>query len=616
MRTMSFRAILCVLCALMICFSLALAEESLGKITIVEQYFRNEYVERDSTLTVFTNDPRRMELYADGADAIEVEAVLTAPGGDEIEMEVSGSSNGHVFYLTIPDTAEIGQMYTLNVKAGREGYTGDGFTLQLDMAETARPQAPQVTWSATEAYPGDYIYGDVTAEGADLLEVLDSYSEHFASYAVENGHVRIAFRLVPWETDSVLLRARVGGYWSDNTAASFTLLGISEEAPEEWTPGFAREIIPGEDVVVRHPEVEGAVSYIVDVADAYGFPIWSFERREAGDFIIPAALFYDGGTFHISAGVSNGERNDWCWANEDYYDVPAWTPGESAPTVTLSSTDVDFGETITATISVSDAEQVIIEQWELMYEAYNLYAWTEVLTLESPGSQVSIPTGFTGEQKFRIGVKAGGRWLPWSEPFTVNARKPIGDLDSVSSIRIEKTDAGHEVVLKWDSVEHADTYTVQLRLMDGGEAACEFTVQENQCTVPAGALEPGDYQVQVLSRAAGYYSSEGVIHTFTLAAGAEPIYEVLVLPADVTEIGERAFMGVAAGKVIIPEGCRAIGSLAFADCRDLREAVLPSTLTDIAEDAFSGCENLTVIAPKGSVAADYASAHGFHVTEP
>jgi hypothetical protein len=65
--------------------------------------------------------------------------------------------------------------------------------------------------------------------------------------------------------------------------------------------------------------------------------------------------------------------------------------------------------------------------------------------------------------------------------------------------------------------------------------------------------------------------------------------DTLVLPASTKTIGDSAFAGSRAEVVRIPKGCTAIGSLAFADCPNLRYVVLPpdADLT-IAEDAFKG----------------------------
>lgn len=66
--------------------------------------------------------------------------------------------------------------------------------------------------------------------------------------------------------------------------------------------------------------------------------------------------------------------------------------------------------------------------------------------------------------------------------------------------------------------------------------------------------------------------------------------DVLRLPAGIQSIQASAFAGAACQAVLIPEGCRAIESRAFADCARLLYVLLPASLTDIAPDAFAGSD--------------------------
>lgn len=73
--------------------------------------------------------------------------------------------------------------------------------------------------------------------------------------------------------------------------------------------------------------------------------------------------------------------------------------------------------------------------------------------------------------------------------------------------------------------------------------------------------------------------------------------EVLEIPENlgITEIGEDAFNGCKATKIIIPEGVVKINKAAFASLSKLREVVFPSSLEIIGEDAFRNCPNLKTI---------------------
>ena len=67
----------------------------------------------------------------------------------------------------------------------------------------------------------------------------------------------------------------------------------------------------------------------------------------------------------------------------------------------------------------------------------------------------------------------------------------------------------------------------------------------------------------------------------------------LALPANLTVIEDEAFAGAMMNAVIVPDGCTAIGSRAFANCSELVFVSVPKG-TVIAADAFEGCGSVTV----------------------
>ena len=87
-----------------------------------------------------------------------------------------------------------------------------------------------------------------------------------------------------------------------------------------------------------------------------------------------------------------------------------------------------------------------------------------------------------------------------------------------------------------------------------------------------------------------------------------PIPE-MILPASTTEIGEKAFEGSGVQRVIVPDGCTAIGSRAFADCAQLSEVHIPDSVTSIAPDAFAGSPDVMIYAPVGSEGMRFAGDH-------
>lgn len=67
----------------------------------------------------------------------------------------------------------------------------------------------------------------------------------------------------------------------------------------------------------------------------------------------------------------------------------------------------------------------------------------------------------------------------------------------------------------------------------------------------------------------------------------------LALTANLTAIEDETFEGTVMNAVIVPDGCTAIGSRAYANCSELVFLSVPKG-TVIAADAFEGCGSVTV----------------------
>lgn len=80
--------------------------------------------------------------------------------------------------------------------------------------------------------------------------------------------------------------------------------------------------------------------------------------------------------------------------------------------------------------------------------------------------------------------------------------------------------------------------------------------------------------------------------------------ESLVLPADVTVIGDGAFAGSDIREIIIPENVSVIGDFAFYGCTSLESVTLPSSLREIGKSTFGNCTSLVSINLSGTSVAE------------
>lgn len=88
--------------------------------------------------------------------------------------------------------------------------------------------------------------------------------------------------------------------------------------------------------------------------------------------------------------------------------------------------------------------------------------------------------------------------------------------------------------------------------------------------------------------------------------------EEIILPPNVTKIGERCFKGCKNLKSInLPDSIQYIGPSAFSDCERLEEIILPKNIKKINFRTFAGCKRLKkIIIPEGVEEIDWAAFAG------
>ena len=96
-----------------------------------------------------------------------------------------------------------------------------------------------------------------------------------------------------------------------------------------------------------------------------------------------------------------------------------------------------------------------------------------------------------------------------------------------------------------------------------------------------------------------------------LGLAQSALAEALVLPAQLTEIGDEAFLGDSSvAEVVVPQGVLSIGENAFCDCTGLCRITIPASVEHLAETFVSGCApDLLIRTEPGSAACAFAQTH-------
>ena len=161
-----------------------------------------------------------------------------------------------------------------------------------------------------------------------------------------------------------------------------------------------------------------------------------------------------------------------------------------------------------------------------------------------------------------------------------------------------------------------------LELPDGlgqiGSGCFAYCASLSEITIPASVTSIGESAFDSCPGVVIRCYSGSAAHTyavdnqiaFELISGPASEYD-FILPAYMKQIKTRAFIGIAAASVKLPDGLQTIGGMAFANCPNLTLIYIPASCTSIAYNAFSNVSGLTIRGEAGSYAEDFADMYGF-----
>ena len=473
--------------------------------------------------------------------------------------------------------------------------------LEFIVEGSSRPDAPDVSWSAVEGYPNDTLYVNVDTAGVSLVELKFESEINRMVYEADGESTTIPVTLNLDTAAACTVRVMIDGVWS-RYADAVTLIVHEPTPPSDWAPGVPETIVPGEDVVVHFDPVEGAVSYNVGVWNDYGYPIYTTEVDLPGDVVIPASLFFDGGSFDLGIGVSDGVHSDWLW-KDVFYTVEPYHPENRPLTAGATQSEYDDIRDVTFTLSAEAPEKVFVQQYYDEYEyGTHVKYWDTAFELDHPGATFRLGdyithvtsdllAWYSGDLRFRFIALVDGAWTDCSNTVLVTVAQSGEDLTVLAAPRVTLSASSvtedEAVTVSWNAVDQATGYTV----IGLGQ---EIRTEETSYTVAAGTLSPGIYQIWVRAEGPGCQDSEQeVLKLLTVT-------ESPIDPSEFTNV------------LNLPASLTAIESQAFADLINVEAVRIPATVTAIAPDAFSG-SNITILAPAGSYAADWAAEHNYPV---
>ena len=113
----------------------------------------------------------------------------------------------------------------------------------------------------------------------------------------------------------------------------------------------------------------------------------------------------------------------------------------------------------------------------------------------------------------------------------------------------------------------------------------------------------------------GRYCMQGLDHSYSRAKQVMVTYidftvpapgGTFTLPDSLEELGEEALAFTKAQTIIVPEGTKTLGTLAFGGCSSLQRIILPDSIESIAPDAFLGCHTSLMIISDSTYVRNFA----------
>lgn len=431
-------------------------------------------------------------------------------------------------------------IYTVVVHVNAENYEHALSTARLEVTGT-HSAAPTVTVDKNVVAAQEKYAFTIGTAGIETVRVKIYYGYPSQSQGYEWNRINVIEDVTLWRDSRheegdfyYTFAAMRDGRWSAWSTPIKVTISDSAGKPEVTMPST---LPAGQDLVVEVNPVSNATDYYVNLYNRGNIRV---EQKSIsgskGGTVTFAGYYFSPGRYRVvvSAYGSGGSSS----TEAEVTVVAATRPG--APAATADSNEgrlnVSYGFTIPSTL----ADQVAVRYYR-EDDTNNVTYKTITATGDSTRwLHRQYSAGYVGTTwNYSFAVQVGGVWSTWSSalPVTITNREQLAQAELTLPRSVQ---AGADVTISFQAVEHADSYTLYLYQPNGSSQSWS-AYPGNERVISGYDLSNGTYRVVVEAKGAEYDSSKSE-KTFIVSGVRSAAPVVSVDKAEVFSRDNYSFM--------------------------------------------------------------------------
>ena len=399
-------------------------------------------------------------------------------------------------------------IYRARINAYSDSYASSQSDYVFTVLSGSKLPAPSVQVNRTEVLgTEDYTFTIDTENAQELVyrvsHTIDDWWDISSINVMESSTRWSTHNGYAVGTLSYSFAARINGLW---TAWSDPITVTAIKA-EELTPAslnLPSTLTVGQDLTVNVGAVENANNISVYLYNSRGARVSynSLQGSEGGSVTFEGYLLSSGQYTVEAVASGNNARSD--------VQVSVLVSSGERPETPRVSSETDVGRVNVQygfTIETADADKAAVRFYRDGYPNDVNYR-TFVPSGDSTQWQDSHST--SGEVwKYAFTIRKNGIWSPWSSILSVEITSR-DVLEKPVILCPNSMNAGSDLSFSFNGVEHADSYSVQLKAPNGSTRSWSATRKTEYC-VMGYELVPGIYTISVTASGAEYESSTSVL---------------------------------------------------------------------------------------------------------